>query len=92
MENNVKHDKENHKFYLEVEGGEVLLDYRFADDKTLEFYHTYTPFELRGRGLAAKVVEEGFKFARENNYKVIPSCSYVAVYLERHKELEDLEA
>lgn len=92
MENTVKHDKENHKFYLELEGKEAHLFYRIVDDKTLEFFHTFVPYEQRGGGVAAMVVEGGFKFAKEKGYKVIPSCSYVEFYIRRHKELEDLRA
>ncbi len=92
MENQVQHDKENQKFYLIIDGSEALLEYRNIDDKTVEFYHTFTPNKLRGRGLAAQLVEAGFKFARENNYKIIPACSYVEAYLNRHQEYEDLRA
>ena len=89
MELIVKHDKDNERFITEVDGSEAFLDYQREGDK-INFYHTYTPPRLRGRGIAKTVVEFAFKYARENNLKVIPSCSYVQSFVERNKEYKDL--
>ena len=43
------------------------------------------PNALRGRGIAAALTEEALKFAEESGYTVIPSCSYVERYMERHQ-------
>ena len=91
METEVKHDKENRRFVTIVDGFEALLDYTREEDK-INFYHTYTPPQLRGKGIAKIVVEFAFKYARENHLKVIPSCSYVHAFVERYKEYKDLLA
>jgi hypothetical protein len=31
-------------------------------------------------------------YAREQGYKIIPSCSFVRAYMERHPEYDDLLA
>jgi len=85
----VKHDKLNQRFVLEVEGQEVYTAYSI-DDNVMELYTTYTPPNLRGRGLAEKVVRAALEFAKENKYKVIPSCSYVSVFIQRHNEYSEL--
>lgn len=91
MEISVKHDKENERFITEVDGFEALLDYKRKGDR-IDFYHTYTPPELRGKGIAKVIVEFAFKYASENNLKVIPTCSYVQSFVERYKEYKDLIA
>ncbi len=91
MEITVKHDKEKERFVTEVEGFEAYLLYNIKDDK-IDFYSTYTPPPLRGKGVAKKVVEYAFNYAKENNLKVIPTCSYVQSFVERYKEYQDLLA
>ena len=39
---------------------------------------------------AAQLVEAGLRWAREQGLKVVPACSYVAVFLQRHPEWRDL--
>uniref|UniRef100_A0A832LK24 N-acetyltransferase n=1 Tax=Ignavibacterium album TaxID=591197 RepID=A0A832LK24_9BACT len=85
----VKHDKNNQRFFIEVEGQEVYTAYSL-DNNVMDIYTTYTPPNLRGRGLAEKVVRAALEFAKENKYKVIPSCSYVYVFIQRHNEYANL--
>lgn len=85
----VKHDKLNERFVLEVEGQEVYTAYSL-DENVMELYTTYTPPNLRGKGLAEKVVNAAIEYAKENHFFIIPSCSYVAVFLQRHPEYKYL--
>lgn len=47
--------------------------------------------ELRGQGIAGKLFEAGVKYARENNYKIVPVCSYIVKKFESGK-YDDLKA
>jgi predicted GNAT family acetyltransferase len=49
----------------------------------VDFRGTFTPPELRGRGLAAEVVGAALAWAREGGKRVIPTCWYVRRHLER---------
>ncbi len=87
----IEHDKDKHRFYVLVEGHTCLMDYTpLPDGKTLEYYHTYTPPELRGRKLAEAVVTAAIEYAKANDFKVIPSCSYVQYFLAQHPEYSDV--
>jgi len=88
----IMHDAENHKFYLIKDGQESYAFYRMQDKETMNIFRVYVPPEQRHQGLAAKVAKAALSYARENNLKVIPSCSYTAFYIERNKEYEDLLA
>lgn len=85
------HDIENQKFYVIVENMESHLEYVKVNN-VLNLNHTYVPNALRGKGIAGKIVKAALTYAEENNLKIIPSCSYVAVYVQRHTEYEDLVA
>lgn len=67
-------------------GGETaVLDFRIDGNRML-FTHTGTPPAFRGRGIAEKLVLEGFRLARQRNLEIVPVCSYVAAVLRRHPE------
>jgi uncharacterized protein len=55
-------------------------------EKVLVFDHTYVPRQLRGRGIAEKLVEAGVAFARREGMTVVPACSYVRKLFERHPD------
>ena len=92
MESIVRHDKENQQFITTIEGRDVYLRYSMLDSDRISFDFTYTPPDLRGNGLAAIVVREGFKYAEENNLKVIPSCPYIYTFLKRYPKFNEFLA
>jgi len=85
----VIHDIEKQKFYMVVDGLESHLEYARMSS-VLNLNHTYVPNELRGKGIAGKIVKAALTYAEENNLKIIPSCSYVADYVQRHREYQSL--
>lgn len=88
----VKHDEAAKKYYAVVDGQESVCEYGVAGDKTLNFWHTYVPPALRGRGIAEQLVHHALEDARDRGYKVIPSCWYVRLYADRHPQLQDVLA
>jgi predicted GNAT family acetyltransferase len=89
--NEVHHDPEAGRFSIVTDGVEAVADYSLTGDRVI-FTHTYVPPALRGKGLAAELIEAGMKFARSEGHKVVPQCSYVDTYLRRHPEYADLRA
>lgn len=72
---------------LEIALGDerAVLEYRVEGGRML-FTHTGTPPAFRGRGIAERLVLEGFRLARERKLEIVPVCSYVAAVLRRHPE------
>jgi predicted GNAT family acetyltransferase len=89
MEEKVIHEKENERFVIYLEGNEVYVEYT-PGEKLLNLNHTYTNPALRGKGLAAQVVRAALEYSKENNLKVIPTCSYVQSFLAKHNEYKEL--
>jgi len=54
--------------------------------------HTFVPPEMRGRGVAQLLVEALIADAREQGFRIVPQCSYVAAQFRRHPEWADLLA
>lgn len=90
MDTSVRHDAENHRFVVEVDGHEAVLEYGEPTDGVLDLYRTYTPEALRGRGVAGRLVEAALAYAREGDLRIVPTCPYVARFVERHPEHGDL--
>lgn len=82
----VQHNPDKQCFSALVDGHQAILEYRAVDAQTLDFHHTYVPDALRGKGVAAVLAKAALAFAKEQGCKVIPSCSYIAVYLQRHPQ------
>nr|WP_320011049.1 GNAT family N-acetyltransferase [uncultured Desulfobulbus sp.] len=81
-----------HRFEL-ADGGKVaLLEYREQGDNVLVFTHTFVPPELRGKDLAALLTRFALEDAKRQGKKVIPQCSYTAMFMKRNKEFGELKA
>jgi len=91
MEPEVIHEKENERFVIYAEGNKVYVEYTMNQSE-INLYHTFTNPALRGKGLAAQVVRAALEFAKENNLKVIPTCSYVQAFIAKNAEYKDLVA
>ena len=53
-------------------------------------HHTEVPPALQGLGLAGELVQAVLDWARAQGLQVRPTCSYVAAYMRRHAETQDL--
>lgn len=86
----VVHDSSKSMFRAILQEEEVgHLEYKLltqTTSKAVDFFHTYTNPIAQGKGVAAKMVQSGLQWAKENNYRVIPSCSYVASYIDKNPQ------
>jgi predicted GNAT family acetyltransferase len=92
MTDDIRNNEETSQFETTIDGHVAYAAYDLEDPDMIVFTHTVVPDALAGRGIASKLVEHGLEHARANNLKVVPQCSYVAKYLERHTEYQDLVA
>ena len=54
--------------------------------------HTFVPPDLRGGGVAGKLVDALIADARSQGFKVSPDCSYVEAAFRRNPEWDGLRA
>jgi uncharacterized protein len=90
MNFNIKHDSKYNKFFTVVGGKESNLTYERITDHILDLKLMFVPKNLRGQGIAAKVVDFALNHARKNNIKIKASCSYVKYYIGIHPEHKDI--
>jgi predicted GNAT family acetyltransferase len=87
----VTHNAARSRFETTIDGHLCVADYR-AQGQVLQMTHTGVPPVLEGRGIAASLVGAAIEHARANGLKIAPLCSYVAVYMRRHPETQDVLA
>jgi uncharacterized protein len=85
----IKDNPARRRIEAHVDGRISFIDYRLLDDQII-YYHTEVPIELGGRGVGGKMARFAFELARSRGLKVVPRCSFVAGYLRRHPEYQDL--
>ena len=88
----IEHDPTRRRFVAHLPSGIAVLEYAPAGHGILDFHHTHVPSAARGQGIAGRLTEAAFTWARAKRYRVIPSCSYVDAWITRHPTLHDLLA
>lgn len=85
----VIHNPDENRFEALVDGYPSKLDY-IQDGKNFVITHVGVYPQLRGQGVAGRIVEVSLKYAKENSLRVIPMCSYAAAFMRRHPEYAEL--
>jgi predicted GNAT family acetyltransferase len=87
----VRHNTAAQRYEIELSDGQLAVaEYAQDDAGRLVFNHTFVPPEFRGQGLAEKLIRHALDDARARKAKVVPACSYVAVFIRRHPEYQPL--
>ena len=87
----VVNNQEKHRFEV-VSGSQVSKLVYELDGDTLDLVHTEVPEDLAGQGIGSALVQTALQHARDKGLKIIPSCPFVAAYVQRHPEYNDLVA
>lgn len=87
----VTHNEQASRYEIAVDGFVAVAEYELQDGRQI-FTHTLVPPQLRGRGLAEALVRRALDDARAAGRKVVPACSYVDVFIQRHPDYQALRA
>jgi uncharacterized protein len=88
----VVHDAAASRFDAVVRGEKVgFVDYRTRGN-AVELLHTEVDPDHREDGVASDLVQGVLDQIRVEKLNVIPTCPFVASYLEDHEEYQDLLA
>jgi hypothetical protein len=89
MDYPIVHNPSKGQFELTIEGKNAVVNYFLSND-TMTITHTYVPHALEGRGIGSTLASYVLNYAMENHFKVIPACSFIRVYLDRHPQYAPL--
>lgn len=68
------------------------MTYTWAGKEKFIIDHTGVEEKFSGQGFAKQLVMESIKFARKNNLKIVPLCSFVKSRFDKDKSLGDVLA
>jgi uncharacterized protein len=92
----VVHNAAQSRFEMTLGDDTAVCDYRIERSAnggaTMVLPHTAVPPAHEGRGIAAALVAAALDHARRSGMRVRPLCSYVAQYMRRHPDTQDLIA
>jgi uncharacterized protein len=79
------------RYEYSAEGAISFIDYRRSSG-VVALTHAEVPRELEGRGVGSRMARAVLDAIRARGEKVIPQCSFVAAFIRRHPEYQDLVA
>ena len=77
------------RFEVAVDDHTAYCEYQLMKQGLL-LPHTLVPDAIEGRGIGSALARAAFRYAREQGLKVLPDCPFIAGYIQRHPETQDL--
>lgn len=62
----------------------------FPDDKKMIISYVLVHPQFEGKGMGKYLVDEAIRFARENEWKIYPHCSYARSVMSRMQDVDDI--
>ncbi|WP_350561964.1 GNAT family N-acetyltransferase [Psychrobacter sp. CAL346-MNA-CIBAN-0220] len=85
----INHNEQANRFETTLDGQTGYISYQERGD-TLVYDHTIVPQALGGRGVGSALVKHALDYARKYDKKVVPQCSFVSSYINKHPDYQDL--
>jgi predicted GNAT family acetyltransferase len=88
----VRDRPEELRYEIVTDDGEVagFIAYRREDDGTITMVHTDVDPKWEGHGVGSELARGALDDVRARGLRVVPLCPFVAAYIRRHPEYEDL--
>lgn len=77
------------RYEFDLDGGKAVIDYALEPD-LIVLIHTYVPPAYEGQGIGRELVRAVLEDIRGKGLQVVPQCSFVAHYIRRNPEWEEL--
>lgn len=83
-----QHNTRTKGYFAAMEGDVELgrAHYSWAGIDKFIIDHTEVKPEYNGRGVGNFLIDEAVKYARQNNFKIVPLCAFANALFKKHKE------
>lgn len=78
------------QYEISVDGVRAGLAAYVDRDAQRVFHHTEINPEFGGRGLGTTLIAAALSDTRAAGKRIVPSCSFVAAYVDKHDEYRDI--
>ncbi|KIZ33357.1 acetyltransferase [Stutzerimonas stutzeri] len=86
----VRHDAAQQRYELLVDGQSLGAAEYSEQGERMVFTHTEVDPSLSGQGLGSVLAKGALEDARRRGKRVVPQCEFIASYIERHEQWQDL--
>ena len=89
----IQHEVSTNKgsFFINELGKKVaVLEYKKIDESEIVIDHTHVSDVLKGKGAGKLLVNAAVSWARENQIKIIPQCSFALAVIQKDATLQDV--
>jgi hypothetical protein len=86
----VRDNPVRHRFEIDLGDGSVAFAAYMLSPGKITFTHTEVPERHEGKGLGMLLLRGALAKARERGLRVIPICPFLAAYMRKHEEVQDL--
>jgi hypothetical protein len=86
---NVVMNEQTHRFEVTLEGETAFAEYSLLKG-ALVLPHTVVPPAFEGKGVGSALAKTALGYARDHDLKVRPFCPFIAGYIKKHPEWQDL--
>ena len=85
----VRNNAEAGRFEIEAGGELAVANYKVRGN-TIYFTHTEVPESMEGHGIGNALARAALDYARASGFRVVPICKFIAAFIKRHPEYQDL--
>ncbi len=78
------------KYRISVDGSQAGLTAYVDTDTQRIFHHTEVDKAFGGRGIGTKLIGAALDDTRAAGKRIVPVCSFVAHYVDKHGEYKDI--
>ncbi|WP_452229970.1 GNAT family N-acetyltransferase [Lacinutrix sp. MEBiC02404] len=82
-------NEEKKRFEIEIDNSIAFVTYKETGNQ-IALLHTEVESALSGRGIAGALVEKTLQYIEDHNKTVLPYCSYILSYIQKHPEKKKL--
>jgi uncharacterized protein len=89
----IEHQPDAHRYVL-IDGDAIVGEVDYSrEGTTLSLNRAEVPIELRGQGLGVPLVRGTLEAIRdEGGLSIVPICPYIAKFMMKNREFDDLKA
>ena len=77
------------RFEVRLGADVAFAEYRLKPGQLI-LPHTVVPPAFEGKGVASALARHAFAHAREKGLKVVPTCPFMAGWVKKHPEAQDV--
>lgn len=95
MESNNKeralvHNEAEKRYEMTVDGDMAVVEYILEPGDVIILTHTFVPPKHEGKGVGSALVRGVLEHIKGRGLQVVPQCDFIAQYIYRHPEWEEL--